>query len=57
MATAKVIRTVRVAEDDVVEIQWRLADGGVFVQRVEIPPRATRDARGAICVGGNPQEA
>lgn len=39
------IRAVRVYEDETVELQWRCLDGTVFIQRITIPPKATREAQ------------
>lgn len=39
------IRVVRAYEGETVEIQWRLEGGAIYVQRVTIPPKATRDAQ------------
>ncbi len=41
------VRTVRAHEGETVEIQWTCDDGIGFVQRIAIPPKATREARRA----------
>jgi hypothetical protein len=39
------IRVVRAHEEETVEIAWTCADGSRYVQRITIPPRATREAQ------------
>ncbi len=39
------VRTLRAHEGETVEIQWRRADGSLFIDRHTIPPRATREVR------------
>jgi hypothetical protein len=39
------IRVLQVFEDDTVELQWRCTNDTVYIQRVTIPPQATRDAQ------------
>lgn len=38
-------RSLRAYEGETVEIRWRCADGAECVQRVTIPPKATREDR------------
>jgi hypothetical protein len=44
-ASFHIIRPVHAYETEVVQIQWTLADGSRFEQRVTIPPAHTREAR------------
>lgn len=39
------VRQVKSFEGDTLEVIWHMADGTTFTQRVEIPPRPTREAR------------
>jgi len=39
------IRVVRAHEDETVEIQWTCLDTSRYVQRLTIPPKATREAQ------------
>lgn len=41
----KRIFPVKVNESCTVEIGWILNDGGIFYQRIDIPPKSTREAR------------
>jgi len=45
MIVSNFIRVVRAHEEETVEIAWTCADGSRYVQRITIPPKATREAQ------------
>jgi len=45
MSPGRIIRHVEALEGEEVDIKWTLKEGGLYWQRVQIPPKATREVR------------
>jgi len=43
MSKNKVVKVIRVYEDEIIEVQWVLKDLTTFYKRYTIPPKNTRE--------------
>lgn len=39
-----IVRQIQALESEIVEIKWTCKDGTIFYQRINIPPKVTRDS-------------